>query len=53
MLKKIHMYEYMYELLILESNLGLPYISNVDRTFAMVAEYMVTGVKFGNTNPVT
>ena len=45
--KIIHMYEYMYELLIL----GLPHISDVDRTFAMVVQYMVTGVKFGNTIP--
>ena len=38
---------------ILKSNLGFPYISNVDRTFAMITQYMVTGVKFGNTNLTT
>ena len=32
------------------TNLGFPHISNVDRTFAMITQYMVTGVKFGNTD---
>ena len=50
--EKNHMYEYSYELLILKSNLGLPLISDVDRAFEMIAQCMVTGVKFGNTNPV-
>ena len=44
---------YMYELLIPYSNLGLPHIHDVDRTFAIIVQYMVTGVKFGTTNPVT
>ena len=38
----------MYELLIVLSNLGFIHISNTDRIFAMIAQYLFTG----NTNPV-
>ena len=44
----IHMYESMYKLWILGSNLGFPHISNVDRTFAMIAQYMVKKKDFPN-----
>ena len=30
------------------SNLGFRHINNVDRTFGMITQCMVTGVKFGN-----
>ena len=49
----IHMYESMHELWILSSNLGFPHTNNVDRTFAMITQYIVTCVKFGNTNLAT
>ena len=49
----IHMWEFMHEFFISSWNLGFPHISNVDRTFVMIARYMVTSVKFGNTDSVT
>ena len=44
----IHMYESMYKSWILGWNWGFPRITNVDRTFVIITQYMVEKKDFPN-----